>query len=105
MNDINIDQNTPNNIDDEDKKIDLELDEKMKMEEEEEKIQNDYSHLPEELELDPKIINRLLFILFFANLFLNIDHGILPAGTNNIKSDLSLSNSKFGTLGSVLYLG
>jgi len=36
---------------------------------------------------------------------LNIDHGILPAGTNQIKSDLNLSNSKFGTLGSVLYLG
>ncbi len=60
---------------------------------EEEKIQNDYSHLPNELELDPKIINRLLYILFFSNLFLNIDHGILPAGINNIKSDLNLSNS------------
>lgn len=34
MNDINIDKNTPNNIDDEDKKIDLECEEKMKMEEE-----------------------------------------------------------------------
>ena len=34
MNDINIDQNTPNNIDDEEKKIDLELDEKIKIEEE-----------------------------------------------------------------------
>lgn len=33
MNDINIDQNTPINIDDEEKKIDLECDDKIKMEE------------------------------------------------------------------------
>ena len=44
MNDIKIDQDTPNKNNDEEKKIDLERDEKIKLEEE--KIQNDYSHLP-----------------------------------------------------------
>jgi len=39
------------------------------------------------------------------NLFINIDNGILPAGSLVIKEELNIGNEKFGTLGSFVYLG
>ena len=44
-------------------------------------------------------------MLFLANMFFNIDMGILPAGSIKIKEDLVIDNSQFGTLGSVAYFG
>ena len=41
-----------------------------------------------------------------VNLFINVDNGILPAGSIVIKKDLgNMGNEKFGTLGSFVYLG
>ena len=50
-------------------------------------------------------INVMVYVLFFACLFFNIDMGILPAGSVKIKEDFSLDNSRYGTLGSVVYFG
>lgn len=36
---------------------------------------------------------------------INIDHGIIPASTKQLKEDLSLSNVDLGMLGSLVYLG
>jgi len=44
---------------------------------------NDITHLPDDY--DPKLVNLVLYVLFFANLFVNIDMGILPAGSTHIK--------------------
>jgi len=44
-------------------------------------------------------------IQFFANLFVNIDMGILPAGSTVMKEELGVTNKDFGMLGSVVYLG
>ena len=47
----------------------------------------------------------MVYCLFFSNLFLNLDIGILPAGSIDIKHEMGLSNTGFGSLGSVTYLG
>lgn len=56
-------------------------------------------------EINPKIVFLLVILQFFANFFLNIDMGILPAGSTAIKEEMELDNIKFGTLGSVVYFG
>lgn len=61
------------------------------------------SHLPPGFE--PKLIKLCLMVQFFANLFVNVDMGILPAGANTIKQELGISNTMFGSLGSVVYFG
>ena len=60
-------------------------------------------HLPSDI--DPKDVLAFVFIQFFINLFINIDMGILPAGSTVIKAELGIENAKFGLLGSVVYLG
>lgn len=64
---------------------------------------NDLSHLPEDY--SPRIVSITLYVLFFANLFVNIDMGILPAGSTKIKDEMKLTNSQYGSLGSVVYFG
>lgn len=54
---------------------------------------------------EQKIIVRLVYALFLANLFFNVDMGILPAGSTAIKKELNLDNAQFGSLGSVVYFG
>lgn len=61
------------------------------------------SHLPPGF--DPKIIKLCVYVQFFANLFVNVDMGILPAGSIKIKEELGMHNSEFGVLGSVVYFG
>ena len=39
------------------------------------------------------------------NLLSNIDHGTLPAGSVDIKTDLDLNNLLYGLLGSVVFIG
>lgn len=61
------------------------------------------AHLPPDY--NQTMIKTTLYVVFFANLFLNIDMGILPAGSTIIKKELKLNNSQFGSLGSVVYFG
>lgn len=56
-------------------------------------------------DIDPKIVFKFVVLQFFAYFFINIDMGILPAGSTAIKEELGLPNSKFGALGSMVYLG
>jgi hypothetical protein len=51
------------------------------------------------------MIKIFVYIQFFAYLFINVDMGILPAGSTKIKNELNIENSQFGALGSVVYLG
>ena len=67
------------------------------------KEEEEQSHLPEEYNLT--VVKLTLYCIFFANLFLNIDMGILPAGSTVIKDELKMNNSQYGTLGSVVYFG
>ncbi len=36
---------------------------------------------------------------------INVDHGILPASTQQVKDDLHLDNANLGLLGSLVYAG
>ena len=56
-------------------------------------------------DIEQKWIQIFLYVMFFANLFVNIDMGILPAASTKITEELGLTRSKFGLLGSVVYLG
>ena len=60
-------------------------------------------HLPPGF--DPKVIKIFLFAQYFANLFVNIDMGILPAGSLVLKKELGMNNAGFGFLGSIVYVG
>lgn len=62
-----------------------------------------WSHLPEEY--SPTVVKLTLYCLFFVNLFMNVDMGILAAGTQSIKKELGYENTEYGTLGSVVYFG
>src|SRR4051812_40025738 len=64
--------------------------------------------------IEPKsvgiIYNRktrwLIFILLMiTNLFVNMDHGSIPAATTEIKRDLNINNDVLGILGSLVYFG
>jgi len=52
-----------------------------------------------------RIIYIIFVVLFFSNVFINVDHGSLPGASNAIKDDLNIGNLEFGTLGSVVYGG
>ena len=60
-------------------------------------------HLPPGFE--PKYIKIFLISQFFANLFVNVDMGILPAGSLVLKDELGMNNAGFGFLGSIVYVG
>lgn len=47
----------------------------------------------------------VFLVLALMNVLLNMDHGTLPAASNEIKETLSISDSKFGAFGSLVYLG
>lgn len=68
-----------------------------------EKKKDEMSHLPEGY--SQSLVYMTLYAVFFANLFCNVDMGILPAGSTVIKEDLNINNAQFGVLGSVVYFG
>ncbi len=49
--------------------------------------------------INPDYIFYFLMVQFFANLFVNIDMGILPAGSIKIKAELNIENTKIRSLG------
>ena len=65
--------------------------------------------IPESIEhpeiIQEKIIYRFWMVLLTAICILNFDLGFLPAGTAWVKSELNISNSLFGTLGTAVFLG
>ena len=44
-------------------------------------------------------------IIFFMNLIINIDHGVMPAGAIVIKEYIDVSNTEYGLLGSIVFAG
>ena len=51
------------------------------------------------------LVRFFFAIIFFTNLLINIDHGVIPACTTVLKSELGLTEVSLGTLGSFVYLG
>ena len=52
-----------------------------------------------------KALKFIFSFVFCTNLMINVDHGILPACTKEVKEDLNLDNANLGLLGSLVYLG
>jgi hypothetical protein len=50
-------------------------------------------------------IKFLFGVIFITNLLINVDHGILPACTGELRNDLGFSTINIGILGSLVYLG
>lgn len=49
---------------------------------------------------------KFIFVLIFLiNILINLDRGIIPAGTTEIKENNNISNAQLGMIGSLLYLG
>lgn len=64
---------------------------------------DNWAHLPEGYE--KKWVQYFVLAQFMANLFVNIDMGILPASINKIESDLHIDDIRFGLLQTVIYVG
>ena len=55
---------------------------------------------------EPSLTKWTIYLInALANMLVNFDHGIVPAATKEIKSDLNLDNIQLGLLGSVVYCG
>ena len=64
---------------------------------------NDWGHLPKGY--SPVLVKLTLYCVFFVNLFMNIDMGIMASGTTSIQPEFKLNKSEYGSLGSVVYFG
>ena len=51
------------------------------------------------------VVNMLFLLVLFMNVLINVDHGVMPAGSIVIKEDLDINNTEYGLLGSVVFLG
>jgi MFS family permease len=50
-------------------------------------------------------LTSLYLVIAFCNILVNLDHGIIPAATKEIKEDLDLAEVELGMLGSIVYAG
>ncbi|KAL4453133.1 hypothetical protein ABPG74_015364 [Tetrahymena malaccensis] len=69
---------------------------------EEEKAQDQQEDQPQQEKRGSKLV---FFIICLSNILLNIDHGVVPAATQQIKEDLNIGDSELGFLGSLVYFG
>lgn len=51
------------------------------------------------------MVKLCFFVIFYLNLVVNIDHGVMPAGAITIKTYLGVSNTEYGLLGSIVFFG
>jgi sugar phosphate permease len=50
-------------------------------------------------------LQMVFVVIFVSNLMVNIDHGILPACSEEVKSKMGIENFGFGALGTFVYAG
>ena len=51
------------------------------------------------------VVNFLFLLVLFMNVLINVDHGVMPAGSIVIKEDIGVNNTEYGLLGSVVFFG
>ena len=56
-------------------------------------------------DLTPGMVKLSFAIIFYFNLIINVDHGVMPAGAITIKEYLGVSNTEYGLLGSIVFFG
>ena len=47
----------------------------------------------------------MFLVILLVNIWVNFDHGVLPAGAIEIQKDLLMTNKAFGGLGSIIFIG
>jgi MFS family permease len=47
----------------------------------------------------------ILILLVFINIFINLDHGSIPAATSTLMTELNLDHVALGIIGSLVFLG
>lgn len=63
-------------------------------------------HLSEKFfKIEPKFRMLIFAVLTTMNVLINMDHGTIPAASNEIKRDLQVNDAQLGTFGSLVYLG
>ena len=56
-------------------------------------------------DLSPGMVKLSFALIFYFNLIINVDHGVMPAGAITIKEYLGVSNTEYGLLGSIVFFG
>ena len=51
------------------------------------------------------MVNVLFIVILYMNVLINVDHGVMPAGSIVIKEDLEINNTEYGLLGSIVFVG
>lgn len=60
---------------------------------------------PKELVLSRTTRWFLFFIFFIIQILMNMDHGTVPAATEDIRNDLNIDNEILGIFGSLVFFG
>jgi hypothetical protein len=60
---------------------------------------------PKELILSRTTRWVLFYIFFIIQILMNMDHGTIPAATEDIRNDLKIDNKILGIFGSLVFLG
>jgi len=60
---------------------------------------------PRSLELSRRTRWVLFFLLFIIQILMNMDHGTIPAATDEIRNDLKIKDDVLGIFGSLVFFG
>ena len=61
--------------------------------------------MPGNEQFNRAVVNFLFLLVLFMNVLINVDHGVMPAGSIVIKEDLGINNTEYGLLGSLVFFG
>ena len=61
--------------------------------------------MPSKTKIQKPKIKSIYYVIAFCNILVNLDHGIIPAATKEIKKDLNIAEVELGLLGSIVYGG
>lgn len=61
--------------------------------------------MPSKNKVQKPKIKSIYYVIAFCNILVNLDHGIIPAATKEIKLDLNITEVELGLLGSIVYGG
>ena len=61
--------------------------------------------MPASEQFNRAVVNFLFVLVLFMNILINVDHGVMPAGSIVIKEALGVNNKLYGLLGSTVFAG
>ena len=61
--------------------------------------------MPASEQFNRAVVSFLFILVLFMNILINVDHGVMPAGSIVIKEALGINNKLYGLLGSTVFAG